>query len=165
MTTALKFVFRKTRWFVATTSTGIVHNKRLTQLLILVSFLVTFWLIRTVTNLQRLGVIPNQTGVFHIHHLVPGIILLLVSGYSGLSFWNVKFIRVPMAVCFGIGAALTIDEFALWLYLRDVYWERQGRDSLDAVIVVITLLSIVFIISEAHDHIIARRVKKLVKNA
>lgn len=165
MTASLETFLRKVKWFVITTNEGIIHNKRLTQLLILVSFLITFWLIRTLTNLQRLGIIPNQTGDLHIHHLVPGIILLLISGYSGLSFWNVKFIRVPMAICFGIGAALTIDEFALWLYLRDVYWERQGRDSLDAVIFVITLLSIIFIISEAHDHIIAKKVKRLVKNA
>ncbi len=161
----LKIFFIKFRWFIKTTNQGVINNKRLTQLLILTSFLITFWLVRTITNLQRLNVIPNQTGDLHIHHLVPGIILLLISGYCGLSFWNLRLIRVPMAVCFGVGAALTIDEFALWLYLQDVYWEKQGRDSLDAVIITITIISMVFILSEAHDHIIARKVKKLVKNA
>jgi hypothetical protein len=57
-----------------------------------------------------------------------------------------------MAVLFGIGAALTIDEFALWLYLRDVYWAKQGRDSIDAFIFVIIIFSIAFLISEIHDH-------------
>ena len=42
---------------------------------------------------------------------------------------------------FGIGAALTLDEFALWLNLRDVYWEREGRLSVDAVIITVTLLA------------------------
>ncbi len=39
------------------------------------------------------------------------------------------------AILFGIGAALTLDEFALWLHLEDVYWSEQGRQSIDAVIV------------------------------
>lgn len=57
-----------------------------------------------------------------------------------------------MAVLFGIGAALTIDEFALWLYLKDVYWTKQGRDSIDAIVFVLLIFGIVFLISEAHDH-------------
>lgn len=57
-----------------------------------------------------------------------------------------------MAILFGIGAALTIDEFALWLYLKDVYWAKQGRDSVDAVIVAIIILSLTFLLSEIHDH-------------
>jgi hypothetical protein len=39
------------------------------------------------------------------------------------------------AIVFGIGAALTLDEFALWLHLDDVYWSEKGRQSVDAVIV------------------------------
>ena len=54
-----------------------------------------------------------------------GIILVLISGYIGIAFWPVHRLRALMAVLFGIGAALTIDEFALWLYLKDVYWEKQ----------------------------------------
>lgn len=65
-----------------------------------------------------------------------------------------------MAILFGIGAALTIDEFALWLYLRDVYWERQGRDSIDAMIYVIIIFSIIFVISEVHDHKWIKRIFK-----
>ncbi len=63
-----------------------------------------------------------------------------------------------MSVLFGVGAALTIDEFALWLFLRDVYWEAQGRTSVDAVIITIVILTIAFIISEIHDH---RHVKRI----
>jgi hypothetical protein len=146
---ALKNVFFKVK-----------DSKRLSQLLILLSFLISFGFIRAVTNLQRLGVIPNQNGLLHIHHLVPGIFLILVSGYAGISFWATDRIRHFMAILFGIGAALTIDEFALWLFLRDVYWEKQGRVSLDAIIYVLIILSILFILSEVHDH---KWIKKVIK--
>jgi hypothetical protein len=50
-----------------------------------------------------------------------------------------------MSFLYGVGAALTLDEFALWLNLEDVYWERQGRVSIDAVLLFGTLLAIVMI--------------------
>jgi hypothetical protein len=128
-------------------------SKRLSQFLTLISFLITFAIIRIITHLQKLNILPNQRNdILHIHHLVPGIILLLISGYIGISFWSVHKLRVFMAVLFGIGAALTIDEFALWLYLKDVYWAKQGRDSVDAIILVIIIFSIVLLISEVRDH-------------
>ena len=128
-------------------------SKRQSQFLILISFLITFAIIRIITHLQKLNILPNQSNdIFHIHHLVPGIILLLISGYIGISFWSVHKLRTLMAVLFGIGAALTIDEFALWLYFKDVYWAKQGRDSIDAFILVIIIFGIVFLISEIHDH-------------
>jgi len=134
----------------------IINSKRLSQILILVSFLFTFAIARSITHLQRFGTIPN--GIFPFHHLVPGIFLIIFSGYVGLSFWATDRIRHFMAVLFGIGAALTIDEFALWLYLKDVYWLEQGRDSIDAIIYTIIILSIIFVISEIHDHKWVRRV-------
>lgn len=130
----------------------IKDSKRESQILILLSFLITFFLVRLITHLQRLGILPNQHGTVHIHHLVPGIILLILSGYVGISFWASDRIRQFMAILFGIGAALTVDEFALWFYLKDVYWARQGRDSVDAVIYVIIIFSIAFVVSEVHDH-------------
>lgn len=136
-------------------------SKRLSQFLILISFLITFAIVRIITHLQKLNILPNQpSDILHIHHLVPGIILLLISGYVGISFWSVHKLRVFMAILFGIGAALTIDEFALWFYLRDVYWAKQGRDSIDGIILVILLISIVLLISEVHDH---SWIKKLLK--
>jgi hypothetical protein len=132
----------------------IEDSKRLSQILVLVSFLITFGLIRTITHLQKLGLLSNPgiRATLHIHHLVPGIILLLISGYVGLSFWASDKIRHSMAILFGIGAALVIDEFALWLYFKDVYWEKQGRASVDAIIYVVIILTIIFVISEVHDH-------------
>jgi len=140
----------------------IIDSKRLTQLLILFSFLVTFAVIRIITNLQKIGLVlnPSANSLLHIHHLVPGIILIIFSGYIGLSFWVTHKTRRLMAILFGIGAALTIDEFALWLYLKDVYWEKLGRTSIDAVIYTVIILSIIFVLSEIHDHEWIKRVAR-----
>lgn len=130
-----------------------VRNKqKTTQLTILVTFLITFILIRLVTHLQKAHLLPSEETTLHIHHLVPGIIFVLISGYVGLSFWNNEKIRHYVSILFGIGAALTIDEFALWLFLKDVYWAKQGRYSIDFVIIAIIIMSTSYIISEAHDH-------------
>src|SRR5579862_27275 len=109
-----------------------------------VSFFITFLGVRLLVEL----VIHNR-GPFqwvtvrglHIHHLVWGILILLLVGYGWLldlgrshSPMSIFFSRL-MAVSYGVGAALTLDEFALWLDLEpDAYWSRQGRLSIDAVI-------------------------------
>ncbi len=134
--------------------------KRLTQLIVLMSFLITFGLVRAITHLQKAGYLPNQTGDVHVHHLVPGIFLLLITGYIGLSFWHHAKLRQMMAVLYGVGAALVMDEFALWLYLHDVYWSEQGRDSIDAVIITTALMILVFVVSEIYD-IRSSRIKHL----
>jgi hypothetical protein len=74
-------------------------------------------------------------GGTHIHHLVWGILLLLTCGYVGVAIHPGDPWRDVVAVGFGIGTGLTLDEFALWLNLKDVYWSKQGRRSIDAVIV------------------------------
>ena len=91
--------------------------------------------------------IHNDVGLFHdvsmdgrhIHHLVWGILLLLLVGYGWLieigtggpasRRWLGRF----MSMMYGVAAALTLDEFALWLNLKDVYWQRQGRESFEAM--------------------------------
>ncbi len=128
------------------------HSKRISQILVLFSFLVTFLLARIATDNNIFVVVGTKSGPLHIHHLVPGIILLLLSGYVGIAFHSRFGLRNLMAVLFGIGAALTVDEFALWLYLDDVYWEKEGRYSIDAIIISILILTIAFILSEAYDH-------------
>ena len=45
-------------------------------------------------------------------------------------------------MAYGVGAALTLDEFALWLNLRDVYWEREGRESFEAMALFAAVLAI-----------------------
>jgi hypothetical protein len=73
-------------------------------------------------------------GGLHVHHLVFGIVLLLSMGFTLAlqppSPWMELF-----AAGFGIGAGLTLDEYALWLHLEDVYWAEEGRRSVDAVVI------------------------------
>ena len=111
-----------------------------------VAFLVTFAIVRGITALIRAGAGPLHdvtAGGLHLHHLVWGILLLLVVGYVWLLEVGVgsSWIASLTAVAFGVGAGLTLDEFALWLNLSDVYWERQGRESIDAVLIFGGLLS------------------------
>lgn len=115
---------------------AIVDTGRQPEFLFFVAFLVTFGFIRTSAHLIRAQVKwwPGnvEVGGTHIHHLVWGIVLLLASGLLAVA------VQPPLevtAIVFGIGAALTLDEFALWLHLDDVYWSEQGRQSIDAVIV------------------------------
>ncbi|MCW3015912.1 MAG: hypothetical protein JWO02_3004 [Solirubrobacterales bacterium] len=122
---------------------GIVETGRQAQFLFFVAFLVSFGFIRTSAHMIRAQVKwwPGnvEVGGTHIHHLVWGILLLLIFGWLGLALAPGTPWREVSAVMFGIGAGLTLDEFALWLNLKDVYWEKQGRRSIDAVIVATAL--------------------------
>jgi hypothetical protein len=112
-----------------------------------VSFLITFGVIRAITAMIRANVGPFHNATtsngLHIHHLVWGILLLLLVAYVWLLEVGVgsSWVASTTAILFGVGAALTLDEFALLLNLRDVYWERQGRESIDAVLIFAALLS------------------------
>lgn len=113
-----------------------------------IAFFVTFGVIRLITHLIRANVGPfhnvTMSGGVHVHHLVWGVLLLLAVGYVWLLEIGVgsSWVASLTAVAFGVGAGLTLDEFALFLNLRDVYWERQGRESIDAVLIFGALLSI-----------------------
>jgi hypothetical protein len=74
-----------------------------------------------------------------------GILLMLVVGYAAIAIEAESAWREILAVLFGIGAALTLDEFALWLNLEDVYWSEKGRSSIDAVIVASGLAGLVLV--------------------
>ena len=116
------------------------------ELLFFVSFLASFGFIRTSAHLIRAQVKwwPGnvEVGGTHIHHLVWGILLILICGYLGAVERPDDPWQHIAIIGFGIGAGLTMDEFALWLNLRDVYWEKQGRRSIDAVIVVTILAGV-----------------------
>src|SRR5882762_6483954 len=110
------------------------------------AFLLTFGIVRAITISIRAGIGPFHNvsaGGTHIHHLVWGIAILIVVGYVWLLEVGVgsSWVASLTAILFGIGAALTLDEFALWLNLQDVYWDRPGRESVDAVIIFGGLLS------------------------
>jgi hypothetical protein len=115
--------------------------------LILVAFVCSFGFIRGSAHMIRAqvswwpGNVETKGGT-HIHHLVWGILLLLVTGYLGIAVDLGDPWLELVAVAFGIGMGLTLDEFALWLNLEDVYWQAKGRESIDAVVVTTALLGI-----------------------
>lgn len=109
--------------------------------LVLVGFIGSFAFIRMSTRLQRServswwpGSIVSESGV-HLHHLVFGIVTMMIAGAAGfLAFGRTPYTEI-CALLFGVGAGLTIDEFALWVYLDDVYWAEEGRKSIDATVI------------------------------
>ncbi len=108
--------------------------------LLLVSFVVTFLFTRFSVRMIRKGVKwwPGtvSAGDTHVHHVIFGITCMLIAGLGAFTpaggnepWWDV------LAVLFGVGAALVLDEFALVLHLKDVYWAEQGRQSVNAVVI------------------------------
>jgi hypothetical protein len=118
-----------------------------THFLILIAFVLTFAFIRTSAHLIRAqvswwpGNVETKGGT-HVHHLVWGILLLVVMGYLGIASEIPDPWYELVAIAFGVGMGLTMDEFALWLNLQDVYWQEKGRQSIDAVVVTVVLLVI-----------------------
>jgi lysyl-tRNA synthetase class 2 len=107
-------------------------------LVLLVAMLLSFGFIRFSTRMIRAEVSwwPGNVspGGLHIHHLVFGIVAMMVAGFLGFAIQpSDPWIEI-LAGLFGVGMGLTLDEFALWLYLEDVYWSEEGRNSVDAVI-------------------------------
>jgi hypothetical protein len=96
----------------------------------LTSFVLTFVIVRTVTYMLRgrdnVGPFRNVVvGRRHIHHFVPGIVLAFTSGAAAILTRN-EDIEPKLAIPFGAGMGLTLDESALLLELEDVYWSREG---------------------------------------
>jgi hypothetical protein len=116
-----------------------------------VSFFLTFAIVRGMVYCIRHQIPPFHyviMGGRHIHHLVLGILILLGVGYGWLCEFGTGsdsssiFASRFMSILYGVGAALTLDEFALWLNLKDVYFVRQGRSSIDAIVLFGSLLAI-----------------------
>lgn len=117
-----------------------------------ISFFVTFLAVRLLVY----GIVHHigpfgwvMMGGHHIHHLVWGILLLLLVGYAELAELGTG--STPLSIIasrlisigYGMGAALTLDEFAIWLNLdAQAYWTRQGRESIDAMILFGAFLAI-----------------------
>jgi hypothetical protein len=109
--------------------------------LVLVGFILSFAFIRMSTRLMRSPKVPwwpgsvvSDSGV-HLHHLVFGIVTMMIAGALGFSAFGQSPWTEICAFAFGVGAGLTIDEFALWVYLDDVYWAEEGRSSIDATVI------------------------------
>jgi len=119
--------------------------------MVLVGFILSFAFIRMSTRLMRSPKVPwwpgsvvSDSGV-HLHHLVFGIITMMAAGSLGfLTFGNSPWAEI-CAFFFGVGAGLTIDEFALWVYLDDVYWAEEGRSSIDATVIAAAAMGLVLV--------------------
>ncbi|GAA2859816.1 hypothetical protein GCM10010517_18330 [Streptosporangium fragile] len=127
----------------------IVDTGRLPLFCFFVALIVAFVFTRINVRLIRakVGWFRNvNIGEMHIHHVVFGVVLTLLGGVSGLIVAGVSetWYAVTAAV-FGVGAALVLDEFALILHLHDVYWEEEGRASVDAVFVAIAVTGLLLL--------------------
>jgi len=117
--------------------------------LVLVGFVLSFAFIRMSTRLMRSPRVPwwpgsvvSESGV-HVHHLVFGIVTMMLSGTVGFTVLGDSPYAEICAFVFGVGAGLTIDEFALWVYLEDVYWAEQGRVSIDATVIAAAAMGLI----------------------
>lgn len=112
----------------------------------LASFVVVFLATRVIVRMIRAGRGPfgdTAVGGVHVHHLVYGVFAMLLAGAAEFAYRPASPWVHVLAAVFGAGAALTLDEFALWLRLEDVYWNREGRVSVDAVVLTAAALALV----------------------
>ena len=115
----------------------------------LASFVATFAITRGTTYLLRdrrtVGPFRNlEIGDQHIHHFIPGIVLAFAAGGAAIATRN-EAIEPKLAVPFGIGMGLTLDESALLLELEDVYWTERGLVSVQVTLAVTALLAAVLL--------------------
>jgi hypothetical protein len=119
----------------------LVEHEEQGLFLVFAGFILSFAFIRMSTRLMRSPRVPwwpgsvvSESGV-HLHHLVFGIVTMMAAGTIGLAALGDSPVIEICAFAFGVGAGLTIDEFALWVYLDDVYWAEEGRSSIDATVI------------------------------
>ncbi len=127
---------------------NIVEPGKLPLLLCFLAFVVTFLAARTITRLIRAGRGPFHdvtSGGFHLHHSVPGLVLLLVGAGMAVGATPLAPWREIAAVAIGVGAALVLDEFALILHLDDVYWQEEGEVSVQVVALVTACLGFLLV--------------------
>ncbi|GGS94761.1 hypothetical protein ACFFV7_22745 [Nonomuraea spiralis] len=132
-------------WF----QSNIVTTGRLPLFCYFVTLIVAFIATRINVRLirARIGWFRDvNVGEMHIHHVVFGVVLMLIGGVTGLIVNGASQAGHVVAACvFGIGSALVLDEFALILHLHDVYWEEEGRTSVDAVFIAVAVTGLLLI--------------------
>jgi hypothetical protein len=111
---------------------------------LLTSFAATFIVVRSVTYALRrrpsVGPFRNlRVGRRHIHHFVPGIVIAFAAG-AGAIVTRDEALEPWLAVPFGVGMGLTLDESALLLEFEDVYWSREGLLSVQITLAVMAML-------------------------
>jgi len=142
----------------ATIQLDFVTRDRLPLVCCLIAFILTFFVTRTIVRYIRRHADSDAPrkwwqprnighGSLHIHHVVIGVILVMVSGISMVTLavsGGVPEFTVA-SIFFGIGAALVLDEFALILHLSDVYWAEDGRTSVDAVFTAVAVAGLLIL--------------------
>lgn len=136
-------------WVVGSYHDQVVRTGRQPLLILLVGLVGGFLFIRTSARLIRAKVRwwPGNVsaGGVHVHHEFFGVLMMLAAGTISFGTTDASPWRDLLALVFGIGAGLVLDEFALLLHLKDVYWTREGRSSIDAVIVASALTGLLLI--------------------
>jgi lysyl-tRNA synthetase, class II len=125
------------------------YDQKVPALALFVGLLLTFLILRLNTRLIRRGVHwwPRNIhrGGLHIHHMVLGLPVLFVAGLIEFAVQPENPWAWILALIFGGAAAMVFDEYALVLHLKDVYWEREGRLSVVAIFIGVTLTAFLVI--------------------
>ena len=114
----------------------VVNGYKGPLLLSFTAFVLTFLTTRTITRLIRAGKGPFHnvsSGGVHMHHSTPGVVLLIVGGFTGVGSPPLSGWTYLAGLLVGIGASLVLDEFAMIFRLQDVYWSQEGQLSVNVV--------------------------------
>jgi hypothetical protein len=129
----------------------LVDHGRQYIFLVFVGFIGSFGFIRLSARLMRSPRVPwwpgsvvSESGL-HLHHLVWGITMMMGAGVVSFALLDSGWWYEVSAFVFGVGMGLTIDEFALWIYLDDVYWSREGRSSIDASVIAVAFMGLILV--------------------
>lgn len=136
------------------------HKKRV-SFVILVSFLVTFIVVRLYVISATFGIIEDPylyIRGYHVHHLNYGIVIMAIAGFLALVFRDEEH-RLKIGSLYGLGLGLTFDEFGMWFRLEDDYWVRASYDA----VVLISLIFVNLVYFYSFWHRIADRAKKRAK--
>jgi hypothetical protein len=114
----------------------VVNGYKGPLLLSFTAFVVTFVTTRTITRLIRAGKGPFHnvsSGGVHMHHSTPGVVLLIIGGFTGVGAPPLSVWTYLAGLLVGVGASLVLDEFAMIFRLQDVYWSQEGQLSVNVV--------------------------------
>ena len=137
--------------------THLIDTERSAALWVLIGFVVTYAITRSITlKIRRKSAEPPTVvaaddesggglindihiGGVHVHHQVWGILLVLITGLLEFRYSPGSPGQEILGALFGVGAALALDEFALWVHVEDVYWSEEGKKSIDAVMIAVVV--------------------------
>ena len=123
-------------WLNTWWQNDVVEGHKGPLVLSFVAFVLTFMTTRTITRLIRAGKGPFHnvsTGGVHMHHSTPGVLLLILGGFTAVASPPLTAAIYIAALLVGVGASLVLDEFAMIFRLQDVYWTQEGQLSVNMV--------------------------------